>query len=77
MSELRQLKCPRCDEYRRCFNSGHGIIVHLFYDHKMSGDEIQALLLDSEANGYGKPIEIMGRAPLPPDWWDRCLDGEG
>ena len=70
MPDLTQHKCPMCQEYRRSFIGDHGIIKHLFFDHKLSGDEIQLMLLDPQANGYGRPIHAMGNPPLPADWWE-------
>jgi len=73
---MDQYRCPNCDEYRRTITGHHGMVVHLFMQHKMCGDEIQKLLLDPEANGYHKRIVALGTGALGPDWWDDALKEE-
>ena len=73
-----QKRCPNCEEYRRGFVGSHGIVAHLFFDHKMSGEEIRLLLLDAKANGYGVPVGILGDKPLTDgSWYDIVAGPEG
>jgi hypothetical protein len=62
----QQIKCifPSCEEYRRGYGGGHGLVQHLFFQHQQSGEQIQAALLAMKP-----PVTVLGEGDLAPDWW--------
>ena len=62
---VTQVRCPECPEFRRGYRGRHGLICHMFFDHRINGNGIQKLL-----------PHVMGTEPLSPTWFDEYVETE-